>query len=155
MPSAPDTLLLCHHGTAGASRAEALAYEIAEPGRTTMVHCLIVPELWAGMQGDDWLNNASTRDTFGQYVERMLERDAAAEFSSVASRCAAHGIAYRAVSRFGEPAQCVVAVAAEEKAELVVIGPPRPKDQSGLNSRMDLEYLARNLSCSLLIAARQ
>ena len=61
----PLKLLLCHHGTGGALAAEALACEFAVPGITTIVHCLVVPELWAGMQGDDWLNNASTRDAFG------------------------------------------------------------------------------------------
>ena len=59
LPTPPATLLLCHHGTPGAAAAEALAYGIAVPGATTLVHCLVVPELWAGMQGDDWLNNAS------------------------------------------------------------------------------------------------
>jgi len=150
-----DTLLLCHHGTEGASRAEALAYQLARPGHTTIIHCLVVPELWAGMQGDDWLNNAGTRDTFAQYVEGLLERDTAREFEAVAARCAERGIAYKAVSRFGDPAECAIAVATEEHATLVVIGPPRPKGMLGLRSRMDLDRLASNLDCALLIAPRQ
>lgn len=150
-----DTLLLCHHGTEGACRAEALAYAIAQPGHTTIIHCLVVPELWAGMQGDDWLNNAATRDTFAEYVEELLEKDAAREFSAVQSRCAERGIAYKGVSRFGDPAECALAIAAEEHADLVVIGPPRPKGMLGLRSRMDLERLASRLNCALLIAPRQ
>lgn len=150
-----DTLLLCHHGTEGAAQAEALAYQIAQPGRTLIVHCLIVPELWAGMQGDDWLNNAATRDTFAQYVEKLLAKDAAREFSAVETRCAERGIAYKAISRFGDPAECAAAVAAEERADLVVIGPARPKGMLGLRSRMDLERLAGSLRCPLLIAARK
>jgi len=150
-----DTLLLCHHGTEGASLAEALAYRIAEPGRTTVIHCLVVPELWAGMQGDDWLNNATTRDSFANYVETLLEKDAAREFAAVEARCAARGIAYKAVSRFGDPAQCAAAIAVEEGVDLVVIGPARPKGIPGLRSRMDAERLAGNLACPLLIAARK
>ena len=65
----PKTLLLAHHGTAGALRAEALAFAIAVPGTTTIVHALVVPDFWDGMQGDDWLNNASTRDTFARHLE--------------------------------------------------------------------------------------
>jgi len=149
-----DTLLLCHHGTEGAAQAEALAYRIAEPGRTTIVHCLVVPELWAGMQGDDWLNDATTRDTFAKYVETLLEKDAAREFAAVEARCAERGIAYKAVSRFGDPAECAAAIAAEERVDLVVIGPTRPKGMLGLRSRMDPERLASNLGCPLLIAAR-
>ena len=71
--SIPTILLLAHHGTAGAVRAESLAFDLAVPGTTTVVHALVVPDFWDGMQGDDWLNNASTRDAFGDYVENMLE----------------------------------------------------------------------------------
>jgi nucleotide-binding universal stress UspA family protein len=150
----PATLLLCHHGTLGAAAAEALAREVAEPGVTTLVHCLVVPELWAGMQGDDWLNNASTRDAFGRYVENMLENDARHELAGVEARCRERGIDYRSVLRLGEPAEIVLAVALEESADLVVIGPPRRKGEEGLRSRMDLEKLVRSLPCPLLIATR-
>ncbi len=150
----PATLLLCHHGTAGAAAAEALAFEIAAPGITTVIHCLVVPELWAGMQGDDWLNDASTRDAFGSYVENMLEDDARRELAGVESRCRDRGLEWRGVIRFGKPAEIVLALAAEETADLVVIGPPRKKGEEGLRSRMDLEMLARGLKCPLLIATR-
>lgn len=149
------TLLLCHHGTEGASLAETFAYEIAQPGLTTIVHCLIVPELWAGMQGDDWLNDASTRDTFAHYVEQLLEKDAKRELAAVEARCVGRGLAYKPVVRFGDPAECAVAIAVEEKTDLVVIGPPRPKGMLGLRSRMDLERLAYSLACPLLIAPRR
>lgn len=151
---APATLLLCHHGTPGAAAAEALACTVAVPGATTVVHCLVVPELWAGMQGDDWLNNASTRDAFGDYVENMLENDARRELAAVEARCQALGLGYRSVLRFGEPAATVLAVAAEVGADLVVIGPPRRKGEEGLRSRLDLDPLVRGLRCPLLVASR-
>lgn len=150
----PATLLLCHHGTAGALAAESLAFEIAAPGITTIVQCLVVPELWAGMQGDDWLNDASTRDAFGSYVENMLEGDARRELAAVESRCRDRGLEWRGVMRFGKPAEIVLALATEVSADLVVIGPPRRKGEEGLRSRMDLEMLARGLKCPLLIATR-
>lgn len=151
---APATLLLCHHGTRGAAAAEALALDCATPGVTTVVHCLVVPALWGGMQGDDWLNNASTRDAFGDYVENMLENDARRELAAVESHCRQRGIAYRAVLRYGEPADIALAAATEAAADLVVIGPPRRKGEEGLRSRMDVEKLMRGLSCPMLIAAR-
>jgi nucleotide-binding universal stress UspA family protein len=150
----PATLLLCHHGTPGAAAAEALAGTVAAPGVTSVVHLLVVPELWAGMQGDDWLNNASTRDAFGSYVENMLENDARRELAAVEARCLERGLGYRSVLRFGEPAQIAVAVAGEAGANLVVIGPPRRKGEEGLRSRMDLETLVRGLRCPLMIAQR-
>jgi nucleotide-binding universal stress UspA family protein len=150
----PATLLLGHHGTDGAVLAASLALSVAEPGQTTLVHCLVVPDLWAGMQGDDWLNNASTRDAFGSYVEGMLEKDAREQLATIEAQCKEREITYRSLLRVGDPAECLLAAATESAAELVVIGPPRPKGVSGLRSRMDLEKLVRGLHCPLLIAQR-
>jgi nucleotide-binding universal stress UspA family protein len=148
----PLKLLLCHHGTDGARAAEVLAHEFAVTGITTVVHCLVVPEFWAGMQGDDWLNNASTRDAFGHYLENMLENDAKRELAAVASRCKERGLAYESVMRLGNPAETVLAVASEVGADLVIIGSPRKKGEEGLRSRMEIEKLVRGLKCPLLIA---
>ncbi len=54
--------------------------------------------------------------------------------------------------RLGNPAETVLAVAAEFGADLVVIGSPRKKGEEGLRSRMELEKLVRGLKCPLLIA---
>lgn len=152
--ASPATLLLCHHGTPGAAAAAALALDLAVPGVTTVVHCLVVPELWAGMQGDDWLNNASTRDAFGNYVENMLAADAQRELDGIAARCQERGVAWRGIVRFGAPADVVLAVAGEIAADLAVIGPPRRKGEEGLRSRLELDKLLRGLPCPLLIATR-
>jgi len=150
----PQTLLLAHHGTAGALLAESLAFDIAVPAQTLIVHLLVVPDFWAGMQGDDWLNNASTRDVFGRYVEGLLEKDMAEQLRALEARCAERHIKYKSVARYGDPADCLLETAEQEQATLVVIGPPRPKGMTGLRSRMDLERLVRKLAVPLLIANR-
>lgn len=149
---APTTLLLAHHGTAGAGRAEQLAFELAVPGTTTVVHGLVVPDFWEGMQGDDWLNNASTRDAFARHLESQLEMENAEQIRVLEARCGQRGIAYRALVKFGDPATCLVAMAQEVAADLVLIGSPRGKGEPGYRSRMNLETLARGLSCTLSIA---
>lgn len=149
-----QTLLLAHHGTAGALLAETLSLDIATPGLTLIVHLLVVPDLWSGMQGDDWLNNASTRDTFGSYLEGLLEKDVREQLSALEGRCTERGFAYKAVMRQGDPAECLLETAFQEQATLVVIGPPRLRGVSGLRSRMDMEKLARGLHVPLLMAAR-
>lgn len=106
------------------------------------------------MQGDDWLNNAATRDTFGRYVEGMLEQDARRELSAVEAHCRERGLDYQGVLRFGEPVEVVLAVAGETGADLVVIGPPRRKGEAGLRSRMELDKLVRGIECPLLVAVR-
>lgn len=148
------TLLLAHHGTAGALLAEKLALEIAIPGQTRIVHLLVVPDFWEGMQGDDWLNNASTRDAFGSYVEGMLEADVKKQLLALEKRCTECGIAYTPVMRQGDPAECLLETVAHEGVSMVVIGPPRPKGVTGYRSRMDMEKLARGLYVPLLMAAR-
>jgi nucleotide-binding universal stress UspA family protein len=148
------SILLAHHGTAGAMLAETLAMEMAIPGQTEIVHLMVVPDLWEGMQGDDWLNNASTRDTFGDYVEGILEADVKKQLKALEARCAERGIAYKPVMRQGDPAECLLETAAKEGVSVVVIGPPRPKGVTGLRSRMDLEKLARGLQIPLMMAAR-
>ena len=153
-PATPVTLLLCHHGTPGAAAAAALALAVAVPGVTTVVHCLVVPELWAGMQGDDWLNNAATRDDFGRYVENLLERDARHELAHVEACCHERRLDWQGVLRFGDPVATVLAVATEVAADLVVVGPPRRKGEEGLRSRLEPEKLVRGLRCPLLIASR-
>ena len=148
------TLLLAHHGTEGAFLAESLAFDIAIPEHTLVVHLLVVPDLWEGMQGDDWLLSASTRDDFGRYVEGILEAEVKKQFIALEARCGERGITYKPVMRLGDPAECLLELAAKESVSVVVIGPPRPKGVTGLRSRMDLEKLARGLHVPLMIAAR-
>lgn len=148
----PRVLLLAHHGTAGAERALELSLQLAVPGATRLVHLYVVPDFWGGMQGDDWLNNAWTRDAFADHVERQLEQEARERMGALAERCAAAGVACNPILRYGKPAECLIAAAREREADLVVIGPPRPKGELGLRSRMDLESLARGLTVQLLVA---
>jgi nucleotide-binding universal stress UspA family protein len=148
------SILLAHHGTAGALLAEALALETAVAGQTQIVHLLVVPDFWDGMQGDDWLNNASTRDAFGSYVEGLLEADVKQQLRALEGRCAELGFAYKPVMRQGDPTQCLLETAVQEAVSMVVIGPPRPKGAPGYRSRMDIAKLARGLHVPLLMAAR-
>jgi nucleotide-binding universal stress UspA family protein len=150
---ATATLLLAHHGTEGAGLAEQLAFAIAQPG-ARIFHLLVVPDFWAGMQGDDWLNNASTRDDFGRYVENILQDEAAGHVRALSKRCDELGFIYDGRVRFGDPAECLIHAAAEIAPDLAVLGPPRPKGSPGYRSRMDLEKLARGLRIPFLVAAR-
>jgi nucleotide-binding universal stress UspA family protein len=150
-----ERLLLAYHGTEGARIAEALAFRIAVPARTLVLHLYVVPEFWSGMQGDDWLNNAWTRDAFATHVEHELATEANEHISAVAAACAARGIKSESALRIGDPAECLVALAQERAADLVVVGPPRAKGVAGYRSRMNLETLVRKLRVPLLVAGRQ
>ncbi len=103
------------------------------------------------MMGDDWLNNASTRDAYGRHVERQLEREIEEEVARVRAQSAQAGLRYERRVVLGKPAECLLEAAAMLKPDLVVIGSPRPAGVRGLRSRMQLETLVRRLAVQLLI----
>jgi nucleotide-binding universal stress UspA family protein len=144
-------ILLASHGTPGAQAAEQVALGLLASG-ARLSQLVVVPDLWKGMMGDDWLNNASTRDVFGRHVERQLEREIAEEVARVRAQADARGLRYEVRTELGKPAQCLIEFAAGLRPDLVVIGSPRPRGVRGIRSRMDLEALVRALAAPLLIA---
>lgn len=146
-------VLLASHGTPGACAAERFALaQCCEGG--TLHHLYVVPDLWRGMMGDDWLNNVRTRIRFGNYLEGELGREADACHDRLAAACAAVGLDYRPVLRQGEPVDCLLELIQDIDCELVVIGSPRPKGTPGLRSRMRLERLLGRLQVPLLVVPR-
>ena len=147
----PKHILLASHGTEGARAAEKLAYSFCGPG-TTLHHLIVVPDFWKGMQGDDWLNNASTRDTFGRYVESQLEQEVRTHLKRMRRETAKRRIRYRYEMVQGKPVDCLIRRAAKGPADLIVLGSRRPKGREGLRSRMLDESLFRSLRVPVVIA---
>lgn len=155
-PGGPDVLdakriLLASHGTAGALAADEAALGLCGGAGVSLFHLTIVPDLWRGMMGDDWLNNATTRDVYCKHVESELGREIEAHRQALEPRVASRGVSYRSRVMLGKPAQCVLAFAGEVNPDVVVIGSPRPRGTAGLRSRMDVEKLVAGLRASLLI----
>jgi len=144
-------VLLASHGTPGAIAAESLAFDLCMSGGT-LHHLLVVPELWRGMMGDDWLNNARTRVTFGEYLEGELSREVGEHQARLSRAAIERGVEYRPELKQGEPAECLIACARETQCELLVIGAPRPKGAPGLRSRLRLEQVVRALTVPLIVA---
>jgi len=96
----------------GARAAEKLAYALCRPG-ATLHHLIVVPELWKGMMGDDWLNNASTRAKFGRYVESQLEQEIRAHVKRMRRETTKRRIRYRYELVQGKPTECLIARAAD------------------------------------------
>ena len=127
-----------------------MALALAAPG-ALLSQLVVVPDFWKGMMGDDWLYNASTRDTFGRHVERQLESEIEVEIARVRGRAAEIGLRYERRVVLGKPAECLLESAAMLKPDLVIIGSPRPAGARGFRSRMRLEPLVRDLAVPLLI----
>ncbi len=147
----PKHILLASHGTEGALAAEKLAYSFCGPG-ATLHHLIVVPDFWKGMQGDDWLNNASTRDTFGRYVESQLEQEVRTHLKRMMSETKKRRIRYRYEMVQGNPVDCLIRRAAKGPTDLIVLGSPRPKGRTGLRSHMLDEKLFRVLRAPVVVA---
>jgi nucleotide-binding universal stress UspA family protein len=143
-------LLLASHGTVGACAAETLALALVTPG-STLIHLTVVPEFWRGMMGDDWLNNVATRDAFCRHVESQLASEIGQHQNLLESRVRATGASYASHIVIGNPADCLLALAAETDPGLVVVGSPRPRGVPGLRSRMRVEGLVTGLKAPLLV----
>ena len=143
-------ILIASHGTPGAQAAEQAALAWCRAGGR-LSHLLVVPDLWRGMMGDDWLNNAATRDTYGKYVESELQREIDVHVERLRAQAAAAGIAYECRVVLGKPTECLLAFSREVAPALVVIGAPRPRGTPGLRSRMRPERLVAALTVPLLV----
>jgi len=143
-------ILLASHGTEGAMAAEKMALSLCEEG-AKLHHLLVVPTLWEGMTGDDWLNNGSTRDRFRRYLEAELEKEVDEHCERISTQAKDKSVNYSNEVIIGEPEDCLLKACQKEEYELVVMGSPRPKGIKGLRSRMSTEPLTRSLSVPLLI----
>jgi nucleotide-binding universal stress UspA family protein len=145
-----DHVLLASHGTQGAIAAEDMALKLCKQG-ATLHHLIVIPTLWKGMTGDDWLNNGSTRDTFRRYLESEIGREMQEHSDRVSDQAKQHQIHYTSEIVVGEPEECLIQASNKDDFDIVVIGSPRPKGISGLRSRMSVEPLVRSLRTPLLI----
>ncbi|MBN4080546.1 universal stress protein [Beggiatoa alba] len=143
-------VLLASHGTTGAVAAEQMAISMLHKG-TKLHHLIVVPTLWQGMTGDDWLNNGSTRDTFRRYLESELGKEVDEHCQRVSQYAEDNNLEYSNEIVVGEPDECLLKSSKSQEYDLVVMGSPRPKGKKGLRSRMKTEFLARSLGVPLLI----
>jgi len=143
-------VLLASHGTEGALAAEEAAMELCSAG-AILRHFIVVPDLWKGMTGDDWLNNGSTRDRFTSYLEAELGREIDEHLTRVRCKAEARNIHYSSEVVLGEPDKCLVEACSKTAYDVVIMGSPRPKGKSGLRSRMTTKLLAKELTTPLMV----
>jgi nucleotide-binding universal stress UspA family protein len=146
----PKRILCASHGTDGARAAETQALQFCRVD-VSLHHLIVVPDFWKGMMGDDWLNNAVTRERFGNYLEGQLDNEVASVVERLGSATVETGAEFSYESRFGKPAECLLEASRDKDFDLIVIGSPRPKGMQGYRSRMDIGTLLRELRVPLLI----
>ena len=147
----PKHILLASHGTDGARAAEKLAYAFCQP-TTRLHHLIVVPDLWKGAMGDDWLNNASTRAVYGRYVESLLEDEIRIHIKRMLRETKKRKIHYDYEIVQGKPTECLMRRVAKGPVDLIVLGSPRARGKTGLRSRMLDEKLFKSLKSPVLVA---
>lgn len=145
-----EKILLASHGTPGANAAVQAALALGKKG-SVIHHLIVVPTLWQGMTGDDWLNNGSTRDRYRRYLESELGREVDEHCDEVQRQAEAKNLSYQKEIVLGEPEECLLNCSIEQACDLIIIGSPRPKGISGIRSRMHTEPLVKSLNTPLLI----
>jgi nucleotide-binding universal stress UspA family protein len=144
-------ILLASHGTTGARAADRAALELCQEPGIALFHLTVVPDLWYGMMGDDWLNNVSTRDAYCRHVESELEREMNEHRETMKAQAAAQNAHYQAEVKIGTPTECLLAYAESLAPDIVVVGSRRPRGAPGLRSRMHVDRLLARLAPPLLI----
>lgn len=153
MSQAHENILLASHGTPGARAAEAAAFNLSGT-KTTLHHLIVVPDFWKGMMGDDWLNNASTRKIYGNYVESQLTDEVRENVSRLQQEAQRRQIHYDYEIVVGDPTTCLIDKARTLSIDIVMTGSPRPRHESGLNSRLHFDKLVSQLTVPLLVVPR-
>jgi nucleotide-binding universal stress UspA family protein len=143
-------ILCASHGTEGARAAEDRALRFCQVD-VLLHHLIVVPDFWKGMMGDDWLNNAVSRERFGNYLEGQLDHEVAEVVERLGRATVERGAGFSYESRLGKPAECLLEASRRRDFDLVIIGSPRPPGMQGYRSRMDLQTLVRQLRIPLMI----
>jgi nucleotide-binding universal stress UspA family protein len=143
-------ILLASHGTAGALAAENQALALCAKGGK-IHHLFVVPSLWQGMTGDDWLNNGTTRDHFRRYLEHALGNEVDNYCERVSNNTARHKLQYSKEILLGEPSSALVDASSKKRFDLIVMGSRRPSGEKGLRSRMLTKDLVHCIQLPLLI----
>lgn len=142
------SILLASHGSEGALAAEQKALSYCAEG-VSLKHLVVVPEFWEGMRGDDWLNNAATRNTFQDYMDSELEKEVRENLLRVQTAVEASGADYDYKVMKGEPDKCLLALVDELDCDQVILGGLRPKGVTGLRSRMLTDKVLRELDVAM------
>ncbi len=153
-----NNILLCSHGTDGAKKAEAFAFEKLEVSPELKVTVLtVLDEDWRQMTGDDWLNSSKTHTTFLDHVENQMNEEIAEEWQGIKTR---HPVAERAdfLQRTGNIAATITKTARELDCDLIIIGSWRKRKKFSIHStRVGLKATLKNkdlhplLPCPLLV----
>jgi len=146
-------ILLASHGTKGAIAAEDKALQICAAAGT-INHLIVVPEFWQAITGDDWLNNAITRDQFRDYLQTELGREVDQQCARLNQKVTARTFNYRSNILFGKPDKALLQCAETNVHDLVILGSPRPRHLSGLmglRSVMLTKQVWHTLKTDLLI----
>ncbi len=142
--------LLASHGSPGAIAAEQVALHQCREG-DYIDHLLIVPDWWADMTGDDWLNSGASRNRYRAYIEEQLNQDAEEVFLRVENGCKTRGIHYSSIFVVGNCLQVFKQFICTQRYAKIFTGSRRPSSCAGVNDRMLTKKIIKRAGCKLVM----
>lgn len=142
--------LLASHGSPGAVAAERVALHQCREG-DYIDHLLVVPDWWADMTGDDWLNSGASRNRYCAYIEEQLKQDAEQVFLRVENECYTRGINYSSIFVVGNSSQVLKEFICAPRYAKIFTGSRRPSSCAGVNDRMLTKKIIKRAGCKLVM----
>ena len=130
-----QNILLASHGSIGALAAEEQVFDFISRG-DHLVHLYVIPQWWADMTGDDWLNNGVSRNQFRNYLGDQLIGESQITSARIEQRCEKLGCRYEFMLRLGSSSQEFFQQANKHVYDQVIVGSRRPKSVEGLSDVM-------------------
>lgn len=131
----PKRILLASHGSQGALAAEQHALAVSTAG-DYLDHLYVIPAWWGGMTGDDWLNNAVSRDRFCNYLSTELQHECELTLQRVKHQCEEIAVSYQPILRVGDSDKELNKQVHINHYDQVFIGCRRAKHIKGLQDVM-------------------
>lgn len=142
--------LLASHGSPGAIEAERVALNQCCEG-DYIDHLLVVPDWWADMTGDDWLNSGASRNRYRAYIEEQLKQEAEQVFLRLENECYMRGINYSSIFVVGNTPQVFKEFVCAEKYTKIFTGSRRPSSYTGVKDRMLTKKIIKRAGCKLVM----
>lgn len=143
-------ILLATHGTPGARKAEALAWQWADAYGARVTVLSIINEAWGDMTCDDWLNTSTTRNNFGSYVAGEIAKEIDAVWNRV--RADFEGVEIDFLSKGGKLENVLAEAAEKTNADVAIMGAWQKVQAPGFKDRFENKRLHPQMPCPLVVA---
>ncbi|HBX23284.1 MAG TPA: universal stress protein [Desulfotomaculum sp.] len=145
-------ILFISDGSASATKAGAIAIELAATRQSDLRAVFILDEGWGSLLGDEWINTSDTRMKFFSWFEGELKTRAEQVLNQFSNQAVSSGVKVETAILTGKTEKVIAEAANNERTVLLVLPNPNstePAAAAGL--RFNLHHLAKKVTCPILL----